>query len=368
MKKKNKPKLPPVFMVNMVFKFTNFLVKLRRKILPPQAILVEYTLEYILLQRSIFACVELFLPTYLEDGPQHIDYIAEKSGMNPNALYRVMRALAAYGIFRETKERVFENTPLSNYLIYGKSGSVAPLAKFAASPLITGMLCDIVYSIEEEKSLPLIQHKKGFFEWLIKHPEEYRLFDEGMTGLSSLSDEPIAGAYDFSKINTLVDVGGGHGGQLATLLKVYPNLKGILFDQPRVVKGSETEPIFNNPIFKGRINFVGGSFFDSVPEGADIYYLRHILHDWRDEEAIKILSSCRKAMSENARLLVVEMVIKKDNEHQFGKVLDVSMLALLHGKERTKEEYAEVFGKSGFKLSQVIPTASPYSIIEGIPV
>ena len=368
MSKKIKPKAPPVFLASMVFKFTNFLNKLRRKILPPQAILVEYTLEYILLQRSIFACVELFLPTYLEDGPQSIEYIAEKAGMNTRALYRVMRCLAAYGIFKEKKDKFFENTPLSEYLIYGKESSVAPLAKFAASPLVTGILCDIVYSIEKEKSLPQIKYKKNFFKWLEKHPEEYRVFDEGMTSLSGLSDDPIAAVYNFSKIGTLVDVGGGHGGQLATILKAHPHMKGILFDLPRVIDGSKNESTFDDPIFEGRVEFVGGSFFDSVPAGGDAYYLRHIAHDWYDDDLIKILTNCRKAMNDKAKLLVAEMVIKHDNNHHFGKILDVSMLSLLDGRERTEEEFAEAFEKSGFKLNRIIPTASPYSLLEGVPV
>lgn len=369
MSKKVKPKnVPPVFLVKILKGFTDFLRNLRRKILPPEFIISEYIIEYLVIQRLVFAVTELWIPNLLEDGPQSIEELAKKAGVNCNALYRVMRALTGAGIFKEKKGRVFENTKLSKCLMSGGKGTMAALTKYTGSTWIVKDWADILFSMDKGQDIYQVKYGKRYFEWIEENPEEYRIFDEGMLNLSQLSDDPITAVYNFSKMNSIVDIGAGHGTQLASILKANPHMKGVHFDLERVVLAAKQEDPLNDPLVKDRVEYAVGDFFKSVPEGHDAYFMKSILHDWSNEEAIRILQTCRKAMHEKSRLLVTDMVVKADNKPYFGDLMDCGMLVLLGGQERTEEEFANVFEKSGFKLTRFIPTASPYFIVEGVPI
>jgi hypothetical protein len=245
---------------------------------------------------------------------------------------------------------------------------MSALAKYAGSTWIVKEWADLLESVEKGIDIYQLKYGETYFQWLEKNPEEHRTFDEAMVNLSNLSNAPIAAVYKFSHYNSIVDIGGGFGPQLAVILKANPHLKGTLFDIPRVIKAAEKEETLNNEFLKDRVEFVSGDFFEGVPEGKDIYFMKSILHDWMEYEAVKILQSCRKAMHKNSRLLVADMVIKNDNKPHFGKLMDNGMLVLLGGRERTTEEFAAIFEQAGFKLNRVIPTISPYSLVEGIPV
>ncbi len=211
------------------------------------------------------------------------------------------------------------------------------------------------------------KYGKNFFDWLGGHPEKAKVFDEAMTGLSAFSAEPIAAAYDFSHVGTFVDIGGGHGSQLALLLMANPELKGILFDLEKVIDVAREKPQFKE-ISTERVEMISGSFFEFVPPGGDIYFMKSILHDWGEEPAAKILENCRKVIREKGKLLVAENLIREDNRPHISKSLDIGMLVLFGGRERTEEEYSKLFTKTGFRLTRTIPTASPYFLIEGEPV
>lgn len=185
-----------------------------------------------------------------------------------------------------------------------------------------------------------------------------------MTGLSGSAAAAVVTAYDFSGISKLVDVGGGHGLLLTSVLEKYPQMKGMLFDAQSVIEGAKE--LIGKPSVASRCEAVGGDFFKSVPAGGDGYIMKHIIHDWNDEGALTILHNCREAMTENGKLLVVEMVIPKGNNPSPGKFLDLEMLLFLHSYERTEEEYRSLFEHAGFTLTRVIPTPSPYSVIEGV--
>ncbi|MCU0289764.1 MAG: acetylserotonin O-methyltransferase [Acidobacteria bacterium] len=368
MKKKRNSKTPPVFLVNAIISFTNFLRKLRVKILPPEIVISEFIIEYLVIQRLIFTVTEFWIPNLLEDGPKSIETLAKESGTNAEALYRIMRTLCGNGIFKESEGRIFENTSLSHCLISGDKGTMSALAKYTGSSWAVKDWADLLESVEKGKDIYRIKYGQTYFQWLENHPEEQRIFDEAMVNLSNLSNGPIAVAYKFSHYKSIVDIGGGFGPQLAVILKANPHLKGTLFDIERVVRASQKEATLNNEILKDRVEFVSGDFFAGVPGGKDIYFMKSILHDWSDDDAVKILMSCRKSMHKNSRLLVADMVIKPDNKPHFAKVMDNAMLVLFGGKERTKEEFEVIFEKAGFKLSRIIPTVSPYSLVEGIPV
>ena len=369
MSKKIKPKgIPPVFLVKLLSGFTNFLRNLRKSILPPEFVISEYIIEYIVMHRLVFAVTELWIPNLLEDAPLDIEELAKKAGVNCEALYRVMRALSGHGIFKEKKGRVFENTKMSKCLMSGGKGTMAALTKYTGSAWICKDWADILFSLDKGTDIYQVKYGKRYFEWLEKNPEEYRIFDEGMLNLSQLSDDPITAVYKFSKINSIVDIGAGHGTQLASILKANPHIKGVHYDIERVVNAAKQEDPLNDPHIKDRVEYISGDFFKSVPEGHDAYFMKSILHDWNNEEAIRILKVCRKAMHENSKLLVTDMVIKSDNKPYLGDLMDCGMLVLLGGQERTKEDFEDIFNKSGFKLTRIIATASPYFIIEGIPV
>jgi hypothetical protein len=204
------------------------------------------------------------------------------------------------------------------------------------------------------------------WEYRATHPEESEIFDAAMTGLSLAEAEAVVRSYDFSGTGALVDVGGGKGTLLAAILAANPALRGILFDQPHVV--ADAKDLLERAGVADRCEVVAGSFFEAVPEGADAYLLKSIIHDWDDAAAIEILCKCRAAMADTARLLLVERGIRPANESDPAKFIDLMMLVMLGGRERTAEEYERLYTEAGFKLTNIIHTGSLLDIIEGVPV
>jgi len=223
-----------------------------------------------------------------------------------------------------------------------------------------------LFSGIETGELPFLKaHGVPVFEYLEKHPEDLKVFGESMTSLSTAENPKIAAAYKFSRIRTLVDVGGGHGSLLATILKANPKLKGVLFDQPSVIARAEKDQHVTAKGIAERCTLVSGSFFEGVPEGGDAYIMKYILHDWNGEECVKILANCRAAMNTKGRVLVVDNVIPPGNDPHWGKLLDIQML-IIGGRERTKKEFAGLLAKAGLKMTRVVPTKCPLSIVEGV--
>ncbi|MCK5055928.1 MAG: methyltransferase [Candidatus Aminicenantes bacterium] len=368
MSKNEKPKVPPLPIINMVIRFTNFLVKLRRKILPPQVLLVESLIENFVIERCIYITTEAWIPDMLAGGPKNIEQLAKNTGLNEDALYRVMRALTGVGIFKEKKGKVFGNTNLSKSLQSNIVGSMAALAKYTGAAWNIREWADIYQSIEKGKDIFQIKYGKKLFDWLEENPEEFRIFDEAMTPISRLSDNPITAAYNFSGIGSIVDIGAGHGFQLAAILKANPKMKGGLFELERVMLAAKQEEALNDPLVKDRVKFAAGDFFKSAPKGYDAYFMKSILHDWSDNDAIKILKNCRRAIHDKGKLLVVDMVVKSDNKPHLSKYFDIAMILLVNGRERTREGFEKIFKESGFKLNRIIPTISPYYIVEGVPI
>ena len=208
-------------------------------------------------------------------------------------------------------------------------------------------------------------HGMPLFEFLARHPDKGRLFDAAMTGVHGRETTAMLESYDFSGIGTLADVGGGNGEVLSSILKAYPNMRGILFDLPAVAE--RTRANIEAAGLTDRCRVVAGSFFASVPAGADAYLLRHIIHDWDDEKSLTILRNCRTAMGEAGKLLVVEGIVPPGNEPSVSKFFDLAMMVVPGGMERTEEEYRRLFEAAGFRLKRVAPTTSWVSVIEGEP-
>jgi len=225
---------------------------------------------------------------------------------------------------------------------------------------------DLLYSVQTGK--PAFDHVYGkpIFDWLSDHAEQARIFDAAMTGFHGPETQAMIDAYDYTGINTLVDIGGGNGTVLSAVLKRHPNIKAILYDLPGVIERAQKN--LADAGLTARCQTIAGSFFESAPPGGDAYQMRHIIHDWTDEQCHTILSHVRKVIPKTGRLLVIEMVIKPGNVPQPAKWLDLNMLVLPGGRERTEAEYRDMYAKAGFKLERIVPTPTEVSIVEGRPV
>jgi hypothetical protein len=313
--------------------------------------------------QAIYAAAKFGIADLLKDGPSSVEQLADRSSTDPDALYRLLRALASVGIFAEHEPRQFELTPLANSLRSDVTDSKRALALMMGDNQFRAW-SEIAYSIQTGKNAFEKVFGKPIFDYLGEHPDKARIFDEAMTGIHGRESAAILDAYDFSGIEVLADIGGGNGSQISSVLGGHPQMKGILFDLPHVVEHARGR--LEAAGLLDRCELVGGSFFESVPSGADAYMMRHIIHDWDDEKSLGILRNCHAAMSPESTLLVVESVIPPGNEPFGGKLLDLVMLLIPGGKERTEDEYRSLFEQSGFELSRIFPTASEISVIEGV--
>lgn len=319
--------------------------------------------------QSIYVVASLGIADLLVSGDQSIDALAQQVGCNEDYLYRVMRALAGSGIFSEVSDRRFALTPTANYLRSDMPGSLRSLALTISDEWQWNCFGDLLETVKTGQSA--MQRQYGVtdtFEYLTQvAPASGKTFDHAMTGWASSIHMAILESYDFSPMSSLVDVAGGHGVLMTEILKRYPSLTGVVFDLPRVVAGALKHVSAGDVL--SRCETVGGSFFEAVPSGKDAYLLSHILHDWGDEDCLKILASIRKAMPETGRLLVVEMLIPAGDAPHFGKLLDVTMLSIFSGgRERTEAEYTRLLAQAGFSVQRTVPTPGLVSVLEAVPV
>ncbi|EAQ81826.1 methyltransferase [Blastopirellula marina] len=308
---------------------------------------------------------ELGLPDLLKQGPTSVEDLAQACSANPDRLYRLLRAAASLGVFTETEPRVFAATPLSEILQSDHPTSLQPLTLMMGSEHYAawGRLRRAVQSneneFEQEFGLP-------FFDYLSQHPESAAIFDAAMTSIHGRETAAILEAYDFSQFGLIADVGGGNGSKLIALLTKHPQVRGMLVDLPHVVE--RAAPNFVAAGVNERMTLIGGDFFVEVPSGADAYMMRHIIHDWDDEKSTLILKNCRAAMQPGQKLLLVEYVIPSGDEPFFGKLLDLTMMLIPGGKERTEAEYRDLVAGCGFQLQRVIRTDQPISILESTAI
>jgi hypothetical protein len=312
--------------------------------------------------RLVQIAATLKLADLLKSGPRTAEQLAASAGVRAPELYRVLRALASVGVFAETKNRKFRLTPLAATLQTGVPGSMRTSAVMLNGDWQWDAWQQLLHGIRTGE-VPFVKaHGMPVFEYLEKHPDVHAAFHESTTGLTNPA---IASAYNFSKFNTLVDVGGGHGALLAAILKAHPKLNGVLFDQASVIAGARKDRHITAKEIAKRCRLEAGDFFTAVPKGADAYTLKYILHDWSDERSVQILENCRAAMRDKSRLLVIDSVIPPGNEPGYVKLLDIEML-IIGGRERSKAEFAAIFREAGLKLTRVVATKSPLSIVEGV--
>lgn len=329
---------------------------------PPEAVLTQM-LAAPLVTQALRVVAELGIADLLATGARSIDELAAETGAHAPSLYRFMRALASCGVFVETEGRVFELTPIAELLRTGVEGSMRDLAIFMGADWHWQVWGDAPYSARTGKVAWEHVHGKEVFPYFAENAGAARVFDGAMTSLSKMVSKAVVEAYDFSSIRKLADIAGGHGSLLTAILRANPHLNGLLFDVPQVIAGAQS---FVEAEGMGHaVELASGDFFESVPAGADAYMMKHIIHDWDDARALSILRNCHRAMPEDGKLLLVEMVVPPGNEPHFAKIQDLEMMLSPGGLERTEEEYRELFAAAGFELTRIIPTASPMSVIEG---
>jgi hypothetical protein len=299
-------------------------------------------------------------------GPSTPEQLAKRTGAHAPALARVLRALASVGVFAEGEGGRFRLTPLAQTLRSDRPGSLRDFARMMVDDYNWapwGRLLEGVKSggtpFDEHFAMPV-------FAYLRQNPEKERVFSASMASISGTENEAVARAYPFGEIGRLVDVGGAHGHLLATILRRHRRVRGVLFDQPQVVAAARQTGFLAAPALRKRSDVQGGSFFDAVPQGADAYLMKYVLHDWDDGKCVKILANCRDAMAPRGRVLVVEHVIPPGNAADWGKLLDINMLVLTGGQERTRAQFRDLLARAGLRLKRVVPTASPLSVIEAV--
>ena len=328
--------------------------------LPPPAQLMKFIVGK-WISKPIYVVAELGIADMLTEGPKGIEELSQKSQTHAPSLYRVMRALASVGIFSETEDKQFELTPMAECLRSGAMRSIALLFNSEWNDKAWGYFFDSVRTgetaFDRAFGMPVS-------EWLENNPQAAEVFSEANAVKAAASHRAIVDVYDFSGITTLTDVGGGYGALMAEILIAHPSMKGIVADLPSVVQGARKT--IQAQGFEDRCEVVECDFFTEIPSGSDAYLMSHILHDWPDEQCKVILRNCHRAMKPESKLLIVEMVIPPGNEPSVAKLLDLEMLVITGGCERTETEFKELLESSGFTLSRIIPTRENISIIEAI--
>lgn len=329
---------------------------------PPQATLMQLAMGAMVTQ-AVYVATKLGVAEVLADGEKNIDDIAQEVGAHSTSLYRVLRSLASLGVFTETKARTFANTAVSDVLRAGVPGSMRDSMIFMGEPWHYNVWGNMLHSAKTGGTAWKKTYGEEVFNWFAKNAEASEIFNGCMSELSAGAAPAIVAAYDFSGIETIADIAGGHGLLLSQILKANPSMRGILFDMEHVVTGAG-EMLRDHGV-EDRVETSSGDFFEAVP-AADAYIMKHIIHDWDDERSVKILQSIHRAMKGDGKVLIAEMVIPPGNEPHPGKMLDLEMLTSPGGVERTEAEYAELLEKAGFRLNRVVPTMSPFSVIEGV--
>ncbi|MGH2480768.1 MAG: methyltransferase, partial [Ktedonobacteraceae bacterium] len=331
------------------------------------AIAVKNILQDLWIVRAVHVAVKLGIADRCHAGPRSIEELAQETETNALSLYRLLRCLASVAIFAEVQPRVFVNTPLSDELRSDRPDTIHDQAMLDAQEWSWKVAENLEYSIRTGKSAMVDAYGMDCWEYCKGRPEQAAIFGKGMANITRLATPALVQAYDFSACGTLVDLGGGQGGLLRAILVAYPGVKGILFDLHQFIEQAREQI---EPEIRDRLQLIAGDFFTTVPEGGDAYILRKVIHGCDNEDAVKLLRKCRQAMKPDGKILLIETIIQTGGgrETTLDKSMDLRLLAISGGGERTSEEFAALYESAGFKLTQIIPAAAALSIIEGVPV
>ena len=317
------------------------------------------------LSQAIHVAAVLGLSDLLADGPRTVQDLAEQASAHPRTLYRLLRALSAAGVYEELDGARFRSTDLGDALRSDAAEPVRDYAAFVGRPYHWQAWSGLLHSAQTGANAFRSVYGVDVWEYRTTHPDESVIFDAAMTANSRFVAASVFDAYDLGRFTELVDVGGGRGAFVAAMLRRWPGLRGVVFDQPHVVSGAAAALAEAGVADRARV--VSGTFFESVPGGAEAYLLKNIVHDWLDDEAAAILKVCRRDMLADGVLLLVERVIPGPNRGLDATLSDLNMLVSPGGQERTEAEYTTLLAGAGFRLTRVVPTASDVSILEAVP-
>jgi len=318
------------------------------------------------ISQAIHVAAVLGVADHMAGGPRASDEIAAAVGAHPRSLYRLLRALAAVGVFREHEHRRFSLTGMGECLRSDAELSVRPSATYLGQAYRWQTWGHLLHSVKTGESAFRALHGVDTWTYRERHPEQNAIFNAAMTANSRRVDGAIVGECDFSCFARIADIGGGHGSLLAAILAANPEARGVLFDLSHVV--ATAAPVLEAAGVRNRCEVVGGSMFESVPEGCAAYVMKFILHDWDDADCIRILQACRRAMQPDARLFVIERLVGSPNADPAVKLSDLNMLVGPGGQERTREEFTALFRTGGLRLADVVETRAAVSVIVGEPV
>ncbi|MDR3620148.1 MAG: methyltransferase [Paludisphaera borealis] len=314
--------------------------------------------------QAVSVAAKLGIADLLKDGPRHCDELARAAEVDATALYRLLRALASVGVFTEEVDRRFALTPTAELLRSDVRGSLRAVATMTGEEWTWRPWGELHRSVKTgERAFDGIFGMPPF-AYLAANPGAASIFDEAMTGWSVQNSLAVAAAYDFSGIGALMDVGGGHGYLLATILKANPALRGVLYETAEVSEGAKAR--FAAEGLADRCQVASGDFFAAVPAGADACILKSVIHDWDDSHATTILRNCRQAVGPGGRVLLAEMVVPPGNDPHVAKLLDLEMLIMVGGHERTEAQFRDLLAGAGLRLTRIVPTASPTCVIEAV--
>ena len=327
--------------------------------MPPPALLAQMIFGFIISQ-AISVAAKLGIADVISNDPLTVGELATATATDQSSLYRLLRALMSVGIFQKDSDGRYSNTAMSEFLRADHPESLRGIAHLLGDREHWHAHGNMMRSVKTDENGFTYTFGQPFFEYASTRPEIGLIFDEGMTSFTRGIAGAVTAAYDFSSAQIVADIGGGHGILLSKILEANQHLSGILFDQPQVVEVAKTSD---------RIKISGGDFFAEIPVAADVYLMKHIIHDWNDEQSKTILTNLAKAAAAGAKLLLIESVVEEvDAMPSMSKVMDLNMLVCTGGKERTAEEYAALLAETGFKLTNVYPTASPVQIVEAVRV
>jgi hypothetical protein len=318
------------------------------------------------ISRCIYVAAKLGIPDLVKDEPKNAAELAAATGTDAPSLFRVMRALASVGVLSQDADNRFAITPLSETLRSDIRGSLRAFAMTELGEEHYPAWGELLHSVRTGEIAFDHAFGKPIWEFFSENPENARIFNDAMSGMTAQANDAILSQYDFGGIRTLMDVGGGHGGLITSVLQRHPGMKGILFDSPQVIEGARA--VVDHSGVNDRCRLAAGNFFESVPGGADAIILKWIIHDWNDEQCVTILRNCHRALPENGKLILVEAVVPASNEPHFSKFIDLNMLVMTGGRERTEQEFRALYDAAGFRLTRIVPTESPFSVIEGVRV
>lgn len=332
--------------------------------MPPGAQIMQFATSGFVAQ-AVYCAAELKLADHLKGGPRTTPDLAAETQTDERSLYRLLRSLSSVGVFTETADKTFANTPVSETMLTDSPTSQRDMILMIGDPVHGAVISDMLYSVRTGK--PAWEHVHGVpvFDYMFGPNKPFgELFNKAMTSFSHASIAGVLAAYDFSGIGTLADIAGGHGHLLAAILQEYPSMKGVLFEIGPVLEGAPK--MLESYGVADRVELVDGDFTADIPVVADAYIMKHIIHDWYDDKCEKILGCIRRSMPDHAKVLICDAVIPPGNDPHPGKILDLEMLISPGGVERTEAEFNTLLANSGFKMTRIIPTPSPVSIVEAV--